>query len=250
MEIIRNIINAYLKQFLHLEDLKWDLNEGLQADNVKTNSQSINKQFEEKGIPIQIFDGTLGSIKISYSPTNGAFQIHIKEINAQVKPRILSTVGKKIQQGIVNIILDEDPVEFIDSYSYIRDLPISYLEQANKRTEPCAIIDPGLIPDPPKFPTAALKIKQLPRSPPKYYPPLYSSTYRPKTPVTSGAWSTPLFQSQYQEFPPSNLLTYGVGNQSIPILHEVRSPFRPSHALYSGRESGNVRMPRESGFCI
>lgn len=241
MEIVRNIINAHLKQFLHLEDLKWDINEGLQADHVKANSQSINRQFEEKGIPIQIFDGTLDSVKISYSPANGAFHIHIKEINVQVKPRILSTVGKKIQQGIVNIILDEDPAEFVDSYSYIRDLPISYLEQASKRLEPCAV-GPGLIPDPPKFPTAALKIKQLPRSPPKYYPPLYSSAYRPNVPVISGAWSAPLFQSRSQEFPPSaESLVWGVGNQSIPISQEVRSPLRAGRALCSGRESG---------FCI
>ncbi|KAJ1611413.1 hypothetical protein OIY81_1724 [Cryptosporidium canis] len=247
MEIIRNIINIYLKQFLHLEDLKWDMNEGLQVDNVQANSQSINKQFEEKNIPIQLLDGKLDSIRISYSPTNGAFQINIKEINAQVKPRILSTVGKKIQQSIVNIILDEDPVEFIDTYSYIRDLPISYLEQASKKSESC-IIDPSLIPEPPKFPTAALKIKQLNGSPPQYYPPLYGYTNRPSAPMLAS--STPLPQNRYQEFPPSNSLVYGVRNQSVPISHEMQSPLRPSSVFCYSRESGNVRMLRENGFCI
>ncbi|OII73183.1 uncharacterized protein cubi_02415 [Cryptosporidium ubiquitum] len=248
MEIIRNIINIYLKKFLHLEDLKWDINEGLQVDHAKANSQSINKQFEDKGIPIQIYNGTLDSIKISYSPTKGTFQIHIKEINAQIKPRVLSTVGKKIQQGIVNIILDEDPVEFIDSYSYIRDLPISYLEQASKKSESC-IIDPDLIPEPPKFPTAALKIKQLPKCPPKYYPPLYEGIYKPKTPVVPATSSLLMFQNCCQECLPSNPMVYGSRNQSFPILQGAQNQFQPNYMSYSNRENGHVRAIREGGFC-
>nr|CAE00503.1 antigenic protein A10 [Cryptosporidium parvum] len=250
MEIIRNIINIYLKKFLQLEDLKWDINQGLQVDHVRANSQSINKQFEEKGIPIQIYNGTLDSINITYSPTNGTFQIHIKEINAQIKPRVLSTVGKKIQQGIVNIILDEDPIEFIDSYSYIRDLPISYLEQASKKSE-SSIADPDLIPDPPRFPTAALKIKQHTDYPPKYYPPLHFSIYKPKV-TKMPATSTPLiFQNRCQEHHlPSSPLVYGPRNQSVPILQDFHSQFQPSYITNNNCENGHVRALRESGFCI
>ncbi|KAH8584348.1 antigenic A10 [Cryptosporidium sp. chipmunk genotype I] len=249
MEIIRNLINIYLKKFLHLEDLKWDINQGLQVDHVKANSQCINKQFEEKGIPIQIYNGTLDSMKITYSPASGTFQIHIKEINAQIKPRVLSTVGKKIQQGIVNIILDEDPIEFIDSYSYIRDLPISYLEQASKKSESC-IVDPDLIPDPPRFPTAALKIKQPSMCPPKCYPPLHFSIFKPKVPMVPVA-STPLmFQNRHQEYLPSSPLVFGPRNQSVPILQDVQSQFQPCYMLNFNRENGHVKAPRESGFCI
>lgn len=249
MEIIRNIINIYLKKFLHLEDLKWDINEGLQVDHVKANSQSINKQFEDRGIPIQIYNGTLDSIKISYSPTSGTFQVNIKEINAQIKPRVLSTVGKKIQQGIVNIILDEDPVEFIDSYSYIRDLPISYLEQSSKMSESCTI-DPDLIPEPPKFPTAALKIKQLYRNPPQYYPPLCDSIYKPKAPMVPATSALLMFQNRYQEFPASNSMVNGTRNQSFPILQDLRGQPQSSYMSYQSRENGHVRTIRESGFCI
>ncbi|KAH8739402.1 hypothetical protein FG386_000374 [Cryptosporidium ryanae] len=175
MDFIKDIINLYMKRFLQLEDLKWDLKEGIQIEHLKINSKGINEQFQQRSIPFKVDNGTLESIKISYSPKDGFFHVHIREIQAQISPQVLSTVGKKIQRGLVNIILDEDPVEFIDSYSYIRDLPISYLEQTKKRVESTAV-DPSLIPEPPKYPVPAYKLNNQPyvrkcSQPPAFYPP-------------------------------------------------------------------------------
>ncbi|KAH7649610.1 hypothetical protein FG379_001236 [Cryptosporidium bovis] len=175
MDFLKDVINMYMRKFLQLEDLKWDLKEGLQIEHLKINSRGINDQFREKSIPFKVDNGSLESMKISYSPKDGVFHVHIKEIQTQIRPQIFSTVGKKIQQGLVNIILDEDPVEFIDSYSYIRDFPISYLEQTKKRVE-STVVDSSLIPEPPKYPIAAYKLNNQPytkkyNKAPAFYPP-------------------------------------------------------------------------------
>ncbi|KAF7457081.1 antigenic protein A10 [Cryptosporidium felis] len=246
MEILRSIINIYLRKFLQLEDLKWDLNEGLKIDHVKINNQDINRQLEEKSIPIQISDGSLDSMKVSYSPTNGTFQISIREIRAQIRPKVLSTVGKKIQQGIVNIILDEDPVEFIDSYSYIRDLPISYLEYTNKKVE-SSIADPALIPEPPRFPVAALRIGQFAGCPPKYYPPLYESSYKQTPAPVPGAISSSLslsspmpleFQNPCLRTFPEPTSVRSLRNKSSPIPPCGQFRSQVSYMFSSFHESG------------
>ncbi|EEA07949.1 uncharacterized protein CMU_030900 [Cryptosporidium muris RN66] len=177
MDYIKNLINLCLKEILRLENLTWDIMEGINIDNVRFNSSGINAKFDEHEIPIKLESGGITSMTITYSPIEGICKFIVKEMVMEIKPKVLSTMGKKIQQGLASIILDEDPVEYIDSSSYIRDIPLSLL--SGIRRCDYQIVSPNIIPEPPKIVKPAIKIKihSKSQSPPSFYPPLYTSSF-------------------------------------------------------------------------